>query len=127
MPAAVVSYLTHYLFARAIWIELRRGVAAGSLGVYAIAAGCVILVAWGWRHRSHRSYYRWVLKSRRWRKLRRLAYERSHGRCVRCGRRKSLGVLQLHHKTYKKLGKERLSEVELLCDDCHRVQHHLAA
>lgn len=121
-----VKYVTHYLFARAIWDALRRGVAAGSLGVYVTATGCFILVAWGWqRHRKHRDYYKWVLKSRRWRRLRRRAYKCTSGRCARCFRRHLLGGLQLHHRTYSRLGHERLSEVELLCDECHRKQHGL--
>jgi hypothetical protein len=29
----------------------------------------------------------------------------------------------LHHKTYIRLGAERLSDLELVCDDCHDERH----
>jgi hypothetical protein len=29
----------------------------------------------------------------------------------------------LHHKTYVRLGAERLSDLELVCDDCHKALH----
>jgi hypothetical protein len=121
------TYLVHYLFARAIWSEIRRGFEAGSLTVYAIAAACVVLLSFGWRHRRYRDRYRAVLRSRRWRNLRRRAYKRSRGRCEHCRKRHFLGALQLHHKTYVRLGKERMRDVELLCDQCHRDRHGVAA
>lgn len=33
------------------------------------------------------------------------------------------GVLHLHHRTYKRLGKERLDDVVLICADCHNEAH----
>ena len=32
---------------------------------------------------------------------------------------------QLHHLTYKNLGKEKTDELKILCVDCHRLAHHL--
>jgi 5-methylcytosine-specific restriction endonuclease McrA len=37
-------------------------------------------------------------------------------KCERCGR---AGDLELHHKTYERLGNERFSDLELLCNPCH--------
>jgi 5-methylcytosine-specific restriction endonuclease McrA len=37
-------------------------------------------------------------------------------RCERCG---STRDLELHHKTYDRLGRELLSDLELLCSGCH--------
>lgn len=63
-------------------------------------------------------YYRtgwWVeLRTRRFREQR---------ACERCGARKSL---RLHHRTYARLGMELDSDVEVLCDSCHRGEHGLA-
>lgn len=30
----------------------------------------------------------------------------------------------MHHKTYKRLGKERLTDLILLCEDCHLELHY---
>jgi 5-methylcytosine-specific restriction endonuclease McrA len=61
--------------------------------------------------------YRRHLRSPRWRYLK-ACIARSRGRrCERCG---ATYGLQLHHKTYIRLGHERPSDVELLCDSCHR-------
>lgn len=35
-------------------------------------------------------------------------------------------VLHLHHRTYKRVGKERLSDLELVCELCHAFIHELA-
>lgn len=32
---------------------------------------------------------------------------------------------QLHHLTYKNLGNEKKDEMIILCEDCHRLVHHL--
>jgi 5-methylcytosine-specific restriction endonuclease McrA len=66
--------------------------------------------------------YRAVLASPRWRALRtRLRRERGD-QCERCRKTWAPGCrtsLQLHHKTYERLGHERDSDVELLCEPCH--------
>jgi hypothetical protein len=121
------SYLVHYLFARAVWQELRGGVEGASLTVYVLAAGGAVLVALGWSRHRHRDRYRRTLRSRRWKRLRERAYRRARGRCERCHKRAFLGALQLHHKTYDRLGRERMADVELLCGDCHRSEHRIAA
>ena len=40
-------------------------------------------------------------------------------RCERC--KDSEANLELHHKTYERLGSELDSDVELLCGACHKV------
>lgn len=67
--------------------------------------------------RSLRDYYRtahWRATARRWRKK----------TCGRCGKGPRAG-LQLHHKTYERLGRELQSDLETLCDGCHRKEHGL--
>lgn len=43
-------------------------------------------------------------------------------RCERCGVEPSTG-LQLHHRSYERLGHEHPEDVELLCPECHRLEH----
>jgi 5-methylcytosine-specific restriction endonuclease McrA len=67
--------------------------------------------------------YRAVLVSARWRRLR-LRLLRLRGiRCQHCGSTWAPGYkhsLQLHHRTYERLGDERdEDDVELLCAGCH--------
>lgn len=42
--------------------------------------------------------------------------------CERCG---STDRLELHHRTYERLGYELPEDVELLCWNCHRREHQL--
>ena len=44
----------------------------------------------------------------------------SHYQCDICGSKKSL---QIHHKTYKRLGRERMSDLACLCSKCHKRVH----
>ena len=64
---------------------------------------------------SLKAYYR----SERWvdsrRKLRRTT-------CARCGARRRL---QVHHRTYIRLGWELQRDVVTLCVTCHRLEHGL--
>jgi len=40
--------------------------------------------------------------------------------CERCG---SNVALQVHHRTYRRLGAEREEDLEVLCGLCHREHH----
>lgn len=63
-----------------------------------------------------RETYNAYMQSFKWKgKRMRLIAER--GKCERCGRR---GKLELHHKTYERLGEELDSDLEVLCPGCHR-------
>ena len=42
--------------------------------------------------------------------------------CEAC--RKSGLRLSVHHRTYKRLGKERLMDLMAVCDECHKEIHH---
>ena len=45
---------------------------------------------------------------------------RDGGRCVVCY---AQGDLQVHHRTYERIGYERLSDLTTLCADCHGMFH----
>lgn len=60
--------------------------------------------------------YRRHLRSSKWRYLKARVVNSRGQKCERCGARFGL---QLHHKTYQRLGDELPSDVELLCKPCH--------
>ena len=58
-----------------------------------------------------------------WWRARKAAIVRYRGeRCERCG---STDSLELHHRTYERLGRERPEDVELLCHRCHKLEHDI--
>jgi len=71
------------------------------------------------------------LKSEHWQSFRKRFYRDSkivikqwkkYGYLV-CDICQEEGRLNLHHKTYKRLGKERLGDVFMICNDCHKKIH----
>lgn len=62
------------------------------------------------------------LASEHWRKVRaRYFASRATSKRCGCGKRGTA----LHHKTYIRLGAERLSDLELVCDACHAERHDI--
>jgi ribosomal protein S27AE len=69
---------------------------------------------------KNNSMYQRAISSSHWYSLKQQKEIQSNGKCERCGVSKySLG-LELHHKHYKTLGREKISDVELLCQRCHK-------
>lgn len=66
--------------------------------------------------------YHEYLRSDAWKKKRKKALKRDRGRCTRCG---STRNLQVHHLTYDRIFKERLSDLTTLCAKCHMREHGL--
>ena len=60
------------------------------------------------------------LASDHWKIVRRQALQRVRYSCERCSETKHLNV---HHKTYERLGAEEPSDLEVLCRNCHRAEH----
>lgn len=67
---------------------------------------------------AHSASYEERISSDAWRRLRARRIRQARGRCEWCGW--LADRLELHHKTYERLGHERDSDLELLCPDCHR-------
>jgi 5-methylcytosine-specific restriction endonuclease McrA len=71
-----------------------------------------------WRER-----YNKVIASSYWEKLRQRFLEKHDFKCCRCGWQKTYldksRNIELHHKTYERLGKERDEDLELVCSVCH--------
>ena len=71
---------------------------------------------YGWDHDRYLAY----LQSDDWALQRAAAFARARMQCQRCGSRYGLEV---HHRTYARLGDERPDDLELLCGDCHERHH----
>jgi hypothetical protein len=65
--------------------------------------------------------YRKYLESEAWKKLRVQAIRRAGGRCQLCN--VEARSLQVHHRTYERIGCELLDDLTVLCAPCHRKHH----
>ena len=64
--------------------------------------------------------YREYLESDEWARRRAAALERAEHRCQLCNNPE---LLQVHHRTYERVGRERPEDLIVLCGGCH-VRHH---
>jgi len=67
--------------------------------------------------------YREYIKSDAWKARRKQWFDKFGWHCHRCGSTRSL---QLHHKHYRTLGRERDGDLEGLCGVCHEMEHGIA-
>lgn len=74
--------------------------------------------------------YAEYLKSNHWLQLRSVRIRLARWTCERCGavsRRHSIdrvgSPLHVHHLTYERRGAERPTDLEVLCEACHRAEH----
>ena len=69
--------------------------------------------------------YSQVIASPRWKRLRDKFIAKADNTCPRCGWKKERWdksrTLELHHKTYERLGNEWDSDLELVCSRCHSI------
>ena len=71
------------------------------------------------KQKFKRPDYHAYMKSKAWRRLCWQVREAANGLCRVCGNRGH----QVHHLTYKRLGRERLDDLALLCGPCHEEIH----
>lgn len=64
--------------------------------------------------------YAEYLRSPHWQEVRKEALKRANYRCQVCNADKPLDV---HHRTYERLGSELDADVIALCRDCHNLFH----
>lgn len=74
---------------------------------------------------EHSPEYRRRLASAEWKRLRDQKLAEVQFRCEKCGISQWSKPLEVHHLTYITLGRERLSDLQVLCDDCHRSLHQI--
>lgn len=67
-------------------------------------------------------FYDWYIKSPQWKQRAAAMVVRAGFRCQRCGSPRDLNV---HHKTYIRLGEELPEDLEVLCRRCHRKEHRI--
>ena len=74
-------------------------------------------------HRTvSRSEYHDYMRSEKWQETRRRWFASKYKKiCYVCGNRN--GPFDLHHRTYKNLGNERLMDLVLVCRECHQLIH----
>lgn len=65
-------------------------------------------------------FYQVYLNSSDWRVTRNRALQRANYACQRCGVARRLEV---HHRTYARLGRELDSDLEVVCFGCHTAHH----
>lgn len=66
--------------------------------------------------------YREYLESDHWRLTRLRCKEKAGWRCEECGKK---ALLEVHHKTYARVGFELERDLEALCHICHSKRHGL--
>ena len=71
--------------------------------------------------RRHSTTYTNYMRSITWRIKRQMAFAYYGKTCVLCG---ATSRLQVHHRTYKRLGHERLTDLIVLCGTCHKRHHN---
>jgi len=82
------------------------------------------------RTKGHRTvdragYYEYI-QSDAWAAVRRRYWAQAkHPRCYVCG--KADCRFELHHRTYKNLGNERMMDLVPVCHDCHALIHEMYA
>lgn len=71
--------------------------------------------------------YQDYLDSAEWQAKRAAARARYGNRCqaCQCNGTGSQGRLQVHHLTYERVGRERMSDFTVLCERCHKREHDL--
>ena len=65
-------------------------------------------------------HYETYINSTAWERRRGLFFTKHPKVCVTCG---SEEKIQLHHKTYDRMGRERDSDLMALCEFCHSTLH----
>lgn len=64
--------------------------------------------------------YSKYLKSDNWRLIREKLFAKRGEKCELCGK---CWKIQVHHKTYKNVYKEKLEDLQVLCATCHQKTH----
>jgi len=72
----------------------------------------------GWKQPK---YYQYI-KSKAWRNRRKQALIAANFRCEICG---STEDLHVHHLNYKRVGREKKEDLQVLCDQCHKNEHDI--
>lgn len=72
------------------------------------------------RQREAKAAYREYLKTPHWQCIRNWALDRAGQQCQVCAKQYDLEV---HHNNYNRKGKERPTDLVVLCRTCHQIYH----
>lgn len=72
---------------------------------------------------DHVTSYNAYLKSRKWKAICVKVKTRDGHRCRLCNVPEGRAKLEVHHRTYERLGDEDLNDLTTLCETCHRRFH----
>ena len=64
--------------------------------------------------------YRAYLRSDKWKEIRLALFKMRGKKCENCSRTK---LLHIHHLTYERIFNEQLTDLQILCKDCHKNTH----
>lgn len=67
-------------------------------------------------------FYKKYLQSPAWRRKREKAIKRAGRRCEMCGVSILDKPLEVHHKTYERLGRELPNDLKVVCKICHGIE-----
>lgn len=79
------------------------------------------------KSKSARSQYAAYRRSRHWRRVRKQRLRMDGFKCASCSRSKDQVVLEVHHRTYERIGRERTEDLISLCQRCHSTEHQWVA
>lgn len=75
-------------------------------------------------HHDYRQRYHQYLQSSEWKKKADVVRQKYCNTCQECGKRSSASrALDVHHKTYQRIGEEPLEDLVALCRACHDALH----
>lgn len=108
------------------WPQIRRKLKLGILCAWFIAGRRFVFRTWRelvietQNKIDRRIAYQAYIGSAQWQEQRVRALRAAERRCERCH---GVGSLQVHHRTYERLGAEELGDLEVLCRRCHSTHH----
>ncbi len=69
----------------------------------------------------NRISYQQYLQSPHWKRTRKRALKAGRYKCANCGT--SQTILETHHRSYQRMGHERLTDLIIYCGPCHTLEH----
>lgn len=64
--------------------------------------------------------YKLYLRTKHWEQIKQRKLSQKNYKCEICGAKRNLNI---HHKTYERLGCEELTDLQVLCKRCHELIH----
>jgi len=65
--------------------------------------------------------YQEYINSRKWKLIRESKLKETEYKCEKCGVSKYSKKLEVHHLHYQTMGRERMCDLMVLCQECHRL------